>query len=1731
MVATIRPISNSRNAGKYFYFTERNYECSKGWHVSQATQELGLNKLTRANFEATLDGKLNSEITLGRKTREGLKHHPGQELILSAPKSVSIMAFIAKDERVEEAHEKAVSTALDYVQRHMVYTRVQDKGHQILEKTNNAIIAKYTHLTSRPTKRQEKENSKLDQKVPDPQLHTHCLIANATLCEDGEWRSIVFDTLYDNKMHIGELYRLELARNIKALGYAIEIVKDRVGRLTFEIKEVPQEDIKEFSKRREHILEVAKKTDAKTAESLAYIAKTTREDKIEFSKEELQSNWKQRANIEILNDLKAGSLAKKIEFISEKEQQELGEESLKYVIDILAERESAWEALRLNERVLQETKTDLGIENIERMIKEHIESKILLKASDKNQNSYTTLKSLRLENTTKKLMQSLQKRVKPIATRVEINSLLLSSNLTVGQKDAVLLILNTRDLVVGIQGSAGTGKTTVLNNVKSIACHKRFELIGLAPTKAAVNILKKEVGIESQTLHLFLAKYQGVLEGRGTKEGRIKMKNDFHNKIVVLDEASLSATNHIHDLLKLSKELRFRMVMMGDFKQLGSIEAGKPFYYLQEHGMNVAIMGNIKRQKKESLLKAVYSAEGLIDRDERKAKQGIYNSLKLIGRNNVVDVSAKLKEIAEKAGKEPRDPTSSDLVQAAYEKWKTLRKEGKSLLIITPSNFLRKQLNDLIRSHFITGEKKNHIILESRNLTKAETTKAKNYNIGDVILFNRDFKIDTSITVEGQQDFIKKGDYYTVLKGEDKSGNKLCLLRFNNTGEAIEWDPAIISKYKKGAIELYKKEKLELNKGEHIKWTKNSKTKDFIINGAEAKVLEIKKDRIVFETENKETKVMDLNNIELCHIDHAYCSTSYSSQGKTVDPVIGIARAQEKFLKLTTQRSFYVTLSRARERAVLVVDSYKDLIRSLSHIRGAKTSSIEHQRELPELKEIADISQERRSVYIAKEVRTPQTTTSPSLKCDSSKPYVNFVNNPNLVKEAAIDIFGSINNHMSKGNQIRFGKKGSIVVNLNKGMWHDFSLGEGGSIYSLIKDKSVFDKYIPERAVASNLGLEKESQIKREKYIAKSIENTIAISDEKASLGQEYLKLHRKVDLSKINISKALRFTTQAWSSETKSYHSAILSVARNKLGEARAFQVIFLDNDTANKNKSLNLVKRSNGTLKGSFVELTANKTSKEIFIAEGIETALSVAQTRSNARVICSLGISNIKNIDFTNEKDLKEKQIVICADNDGKESNTRIIIEKAAENLAKQGFKSVMIIRPDKEGQDFNDVLKECGESKIREQIDPLFKKRPDYKKRFSNLQKTLQEIKDKQVPKPKFEFIDKIYKESKTSKAIMHRLIKEHGPEEVAQKIIENPNILGNLKGIQLLGFENKARAKATGLLKNLHDKIAEYDKFNKYKEQENAQLIKCKKFRSEFINKNLKDILKFNTKNLNYIDLKYSLENKILHMLATIGASKDYLTVKLVTERVAEQIVQHRERFGEDPNGSVKKDFFLRARYEAERKPEIEKWLNSKLNPQTTGELLDFKEKLSRMSAIDSRLALHAGKDIYFTPSNIKEVVQIINENEKKILALTKEHMAKGIDYVKAHFIALESVKHEENYGVHMPLAQQEAIRAIGNYVSNNYNALRKFGFTSSEARIAYTEGAKMALNYDKRLSEVQVSQDEVKQIQRESKGSFEKLVTNYKVSEKQNLQNAENKQSKSFQTNKNLQKEAVEISL
>ncbi len=146
----------------------------------------------------------------------------------------------------------------------------------------------------------------------------------------------------------------------------------------------------------------------------------------------------------------------------------------------------------------------------------------------------------------------------------------------------------------------------------------------------------------------------------------------------------------MNDLLILADKLKFKMVLLGDIKQLGAVEAGKPFYYLQDYGMKVAIIQNILRQQDKGLLSTVYETEKAIDKDWIIARRGIESALNKLGKDNIISLK-----------KEDKQVTNKDLASAAYDEWYKFYQQEESCYIVALSNPLKHEVNSLVRKHYI----------------------------------------------------------------------------------------------------------------------------------------------------------------------------------------------------------------------------------------------------------------------------------------------------------------------------------------------------------------------------------------------------------------------------------------------------------------------------------------------------------------------------------------------------------------------------------------------------------------------------------------------------------------------------------------------------------------------------------------------------------------------------------------------------------------------------------------------------------------------------------------------------------------------------------------------------------------------------------------------------------------------------------------------------------------------
>ena len=136
----------------------------------------------------------------------------GLDVTFSAPKGVSVAWALGHDRAaIEAAHDQAVDAALDYLRKSVELTVRYDPASGTTPDTAAHLhAAAFTHTTARG----------VGDAVPDPQLHTHVVIASVER-RDGSTAAVRSRPVFRAAREIGAFYRAHLAHELRELGYEI----------------------------------------------------------------------------------------------------------------------------------------------------------------------------------------------------------------------------------------------------------------------------------------------------------------------------------------------------------------------------------------------------------------------------------------------------------------------------------------------------------------------------------------------------------------------------------------------------------------------------------------------------------------------------------------------------------------------------------------------------------------------------------------------------------------------------------------------------------------------------------------------------------------------------------------------------------------------------------------------------------------------------------------------------------------------------------------------------------------------------------------------------------------------------------------------------------------------------------------------------------------------------------------------------------------------------------------------------------------------------------------------------------------------------------------------------------------------------------------------------------------------------------------------------------------------
>jgi len=803
------------------------------------------------------------------KTIKTMEHRAGWDATFSAPKSVSLTALVGGDERVREAHRESVRVALDQLEQ---YTQARIGGNHPPETTGKFIAAKFEHDTARP----------VDGYVA-PQLHTHTVVFNVTQRDNGQSRAIQPQSLFASQQFATAVYQSELTYKLRQLGY--EITTGRSG--APEIKGYTQEYLDASSPRSQQIREYLERTGRSGKEAAEIAAHSTRDRKeIHSPGEVMAAHRKLAADFGHQADAVVRAARERSQ-LQEKPVNSFDRvrESLTFSRDKNFEREAV-----VDERALIRDGLRRGMGEITHaQVRAHLnarlasgEFQIVERLQSVPGRQFTTAKTIEAEHEIIRKVREGQNRIEPVLSRPQAIAVAdQHSHLSLAQRTVVEDVLSSPDRIQGVQGFAGSGKTTTLTAIRSVAERQGYHVEGFAPTSRAARQLN-DAGIESGTLQGFLAR---------AANPDLREQRHFY----LVDESSLASTNQMREFLtRLGPD--DRVLLIGDIRQHQGVEAGRPFEQLQEAGMRTARLDEIVRQQVQTLKSAVeLMATGQVS--------AALDALQQQGRvKEIPDAEGRIRTVAN-----------------------TYVESPQNTLIVSPDNASRHELNVAVRQELKANGRlapEDHtfrVLVQRQDMTGAERTWASHYEINDVVRYAR-----------GSKAFGIEAAAYASVVAINPSANQLTVEKAN--GELATYDPRRLT-----GVSVYRDMERELSVGDRIQFTAPDKSLG-VANRDLATIEAIYPDgRLSANLENG--RRIEFSPSEHRHFDHGYAVTSHSSQGLTAERVL-VHADTGVHPDLLNSRFAYVSVSRASHEATLFTDDAAKLARQLG-ANVSKTSALE----------------------------------------------------------------------------------------------------------------------------------------------------------------------------------------------------------------------------------------------------------------------------------------------------------------------------------------------------------------------------------------------------------------------------------------------------------------------------------------------------------------------------------------------------------------------------------------------------------------------------------------------------------------------------------------------------------------------------------------------------------------------------------------------------------------------
>jgi len=543
----------------------------------------------------------------------GEGHWAGLDVTFTPGKSVSILwmaGTVEQREKIEKAHQSAVSRALQFILDEKLISVRQGAGGAEHGSPSDLIVARFTHFTTREG---------------DPNIHSHNVIMNVAGAPTDrsydryatQHLTIEPRKLFQWQLALGAAYRSALAEKL-----SVEGLQPRpAGRGQWEIAGLPQQLIDLFSKRSRQIEEKVGRGASASQKEIAALQTRNAKETVPTGKE-LEQRWRTElastgiapweAVLQPAHQAIENNRTRDAEREIFDPPEIAGQGPVAVAASGLFRHESVIERRRLMEAGLVEAALQQqGPEAVYKGLAKLEASGDLLRLSA---DCWTTPAIAACEAAMLRAAHRPQER-EWFEQDVLAATIGQAEHLSSEQREAVLQAART-DGVTVIEAGAGTGKTTLARVIVDAARASGLKVIGLAPSWIAADELSKSTRIESAAISRWRYDYERAASAQLDAA-----------TVILVDEAGMVGTRDMSAILTAAHEKGAKVVLMGDRRQLASVPGASALHAVSDVVQQVAILDSVRRQtvdwqKAASILMArgdaeaglrAYAANGRLD--------------------------------------------------------------------------------------------------------------------------------------------------------------------------------------------------------------------------------------------------------------------------------------------------------------------------------------------------------------------------------------------------------------------------------------------------------------------------------------------------------------------------------------------------------------------------------------------------------------------------------------------------------------------------------------------------------------------------------------------------------------------------------------------------------------------------------------------------------------------------------------------------------------------------------------------------------------------------------------------------------------------------------------------------------------------------------------------------------------------------------------------------------------